>query len=159
MTQYQMLAPVRRRHRRTPIITQMSGASGIWQRSPMSSGQCHFPSVLPQRKRGRKVQRLVIKLFPLPPFSQSADKRAVQCKANSPQPTGYRLDDREQIKQKDECSLRGSGSISDSSDPSFYPPLPLPFLLPSLALILLLKVTAGNTETLRAEVQSSVFFG
>lgn len=96
----------------------------------------------------------------LPSFSQSADKRAVQCQANSPQPTGYRLDDREQIKQKDECSLGGSGSISDSSDPrQFLSSLPLPFLLLSLALILLLKVTAGNTENLRAQVQSSVFFG
>ena len=50
-------------------------------------------------------------------IGRGGDKRATPCQANSPQPTGYRLDDREQIKQKDECSLGGSGSISDSSDP------------------------------------------
>lgn len=83
----------------------------------------------------------------LPAFSQSADKTAVQSQANSPQPAGCRLDDREQIKQKDKCSLGGSSSIGDSSDPgTFYPTFRYLFLLQSLALILLLKVTAGNTD-------------
>lgn len=57
----------------------------------------------------------------------------------------------------------GSGSISDSSDPwQFLSSLPLPFFLffslLNLALILLLQATAGNTEALREQVQSSVFF-
>ena len=82
----------------------------------------------PRSRWRRKVQLLVTELFSLPSLSQSADKRSDQCQANSPQPTGHRLDDREQIKQKDECSLGGSGSISDSSDPwQFLSSLPLPF--------------------------------
>lgn len=58
----------------------------------------------------------------LPSFSQSADKRAVQCQANSPQPTGCRLDDREQIKQKDECSLGVQAPSVLAVIPSFDPP-------------------------------------
>lgn len=68
------------------------------------------------------------KAISFPSFSQSGDKKAVKCQANSPQPTGCRLDDRKQIKQKDKCSLGGSGSISDSSDPrQFLFRIPLPF--------------------------------
>lgn len=65
----------------------------------------------------RTVQQLVAELFPSLLFLNQQIKGLCQCQANRPQPTGYRLDDREQIKQKDKCSLRVSGSISDSSDP------------------------------------------
>lgn len=129
ITQNQMFASVQRRHKELPSSHRATGTSGLWQRSLISLGQHRFPSAIPRRRWRRRVQHLVTELFPFfLSFSQSADKRAVWCQANSPQPTGYRRDDREQIKQKDECSLRGSGSISDSSDPrQFLSSLTLPF--------------------------------
>lgn len=132
---------------RSPIIKQVWGTG--------------FQVSEPLRGRTTKVQQLVAELFPSLLSLNQQIKGLCQCQANRPLPTGYRLDDREQIKQKDKCSLRVWGSISDSSDPRqffiFLPPCL--FSLPSLALILLLKVTAGNTAMLWAQVQSSVFFG
>lgn len=76
----------------------------------------------------------------------------------SKQPSAHRLQTRWQNKSNRKTSApsgaRGPSVIAVIPG-SFYPPLPVFFFpLHSLALILLLKVTAGNTETLQAQVHS-----
>lgn len=112
--------------------------SGMWLSNMLSCSQCHYSL----QACGRGSFSVWTPGFSFLFLSESADKRPVRCQANSPQLTGYRLDDREQIKQKDECSPKASGSISDGSDPQqFLVSLHLPFFLCRLALFLLSKVT------------------
>lgn len=128
----------------------------MWQRGPTSSGFLRRPLGGGGRTKGWAFGHRAISL---PSFPQSADKRAEQRQANSPQPTGYWLDVREQIKQNDESSPGGSGSISDSSDlRQFFLPLPFFFFATQLGTNPIVKGDCHEyTKMLRAQVQSSVF--
>lgn len=106
-----------------------------------------------------EVQRLVTELFRLL-LSLNRQIKGL-CSAEQTAPSPLATD--EMTENKSNRKTRAPSGVQAPSviaviPGSFYPSFSCLFLLLSLALILLLKVTAGNAETLRAQVQRSVLF-